>query len=141
MWTIVFEVLKRPTILAIIVLTIAVGGLYVNNKMQDSKIARLEADIVAVQGNFNTCKTNEETLTEAIKEQNALADGWIASNDALRVQVEDAQRQVIYWQQQYDDKICFNNEDETPVVPSQGKVVKDEKSVDAVNRLNDIFGD
>lgn len=133
--------LKKPTVIAIIILTIAVGGLYVNNTIQDGKIATLEASVVKIQSNYDTCKGNEQTYKEAIAQCNGAADSWATSNAALQQQIEEAQLQVAYWQKQYDDKLCLNNDDETPVVPSQGKVVKDEASSNAVNRLNDIFGD
>lgn len=140
MWTIALTLLKKPTVIAIILLTIACSGLYINNTIQDGKIAKLEANVIKIETNFNTCKSNEHDLLAAIAECNGAADSWITSNEAIRVQLKESQIQVRYWQDLYDNKMCFNNEDETPVVPSQGKVVKDEKSIDAVNRLNNIFG-
>lgn len=132
--------LKKPTVIVIILLCVAVTGLYVNNTIQDGKIATLEADVVKIQTNFDTCKGNEVTYKEAIEQCNGAADSWASSNAALQQQLEETQLQVVYWQKQYDEKLCLNNDDETPVVPSQGKVVKDEASTNAVNRLNDIFG-
>lgn len=139
MWTVILQALKKPSVIAIIVLTLLCGGLYVNNARQDVKIAELGTKIVKIESNYTTCKSNETTLKDAVDVANGQSDAWVTSNEALRVQLNEALGQVTHWQDLYDNKICFNNNDETPVVPSQGKVVNDEKSAKAVDRLNGIF--
>lgn len=139
MWTIALTILKKPTVIAIILLTLACSGLYINNTIQDSKIAKLEANVIKIETNYNTCKSNEQSILEAITECNSQADSWVKSNEAIRIQLKESQVQVRHWQDMYDNKMCFNNDDEIPVVPSQGKVVKDEKSKIAIDRLNNIF--
>jgi len=139
MWMMVLNFIKKPAILAIIVLVLICGTLYTNNKIQDAKIEKLKASIVLMENNFNTCKSNESDLLDAISTCNNQADEWMKSNNAIKEQLEAAYKQVEHWQELYDNKVCYNNDDETPVVPSSNKVVNDEKSIDAVNRLNDIF--
>jgi hypothetical protein len=140
MWTMVLSFIKKPAILAIIVLVIMCGTLYVNNKIQDAKIEKLKASITLMENNFHTCKTNEKDLLGAIEVCNNQSEKWVESNNIIRGQLENANKQIKHWQDLYDNKVCYNNDDETPVVPSQQKVVNDEKSIDAINRLNLIFG-
>jgi len=141
MWTTILTIIKRPTVVAIIVLLLLCGTLYINNARQDVKIAELGTKIAKIELNYSTCKTSKSTLQEAINVCNGQSDAWVASNDALREQITKCYDEVAYWQNLYDNKICFTNEDETPVVPSQGKVVNDVKSSEAVHRINIIFGD
>lgn len=139
MWMIALNFLKKPAVLAIVVLVVMCGTLYLNNKLQDAKIEKLKASIVLMENNFNTCKTNEKDLISAIQVCNNQSDSWINSNNVLRDQLKDVNGQVRHWQDLYDNKICYNNDDETEIVPSQTKVINDEKNIDAINRLNDIF--
>lgn len=133
------QFVKKPAVLAIIVLLIMCGALYTNNKIQDAKIEKLKASITLMENNFHTCKSNEKSLLDAIDVCNGQADDWINSNNVLKEQLAKSNKQIRHWQDMYDNKVCYNNDDEVVVIPSTNKVVNDEKSSDAVNRLNNIF--
>jgi len=141
MWTMALTLLQKPTVIAIMLLTMACGTLYVNNTLQDAKILKLESQVVVIESNYNTCVDNETTLKGIIEESNSVVDGFVSSNNAIKSQLIKTQQLVVYWQNQYDNKVCYTNNDETPVIPTQGKVVNDETSADAVTHINDLFAD
>jgi len=138
MWaTLLAGVLKRPWIIALVVMGVAMGGMWVKINLLKGDIVDLREEIVLVQTNFKTCKSNEVSLKDAIEQCNGETDDFESNIALLNQQVIKEKDRVAFWQEKYNNKVCY---DPCTDEPTEGKeVLNDENNADAVNRINDIF--
>lgn len=142
MWmTLLSGVLKRPWIIALVVMGIAMGGMWVNIQRLESNIIGLKADMVVMKSDFQTCENNEHTLMGALDSCNFEISGFISSVELMSEQVKTEKGRVVYWRDKYNNKTCYKPSDEVVVIKKdEVRVLNDEKNVDAVNTINSVFG-
>jgi len=141
MWlTLLQGILARPWIIALIVMTLAMGVQWVKIQSLQGDIIKLDGKIVTMEKNFNTCKSNEVTLNGAVDQCNTETDEFVANIALLADQVQQEKDRVVYWRDKYNNKVCYNPTTDTIIVtPDDRRVLNDETNVDAINRINDIF--
>jgi len=132
--------LKRPWIFALIAMTIFMGYQWTKIQVLEGKVSKLENRVTAVQNNFDTCKENEVTYKDAIGKCNDQSSEYESNIDILNEQIRNEKERVVYWRDKYNNKVCYDPVKDTVVVkPDEKRVLNDEKNVDAINRINDIF--
>ena len=136
--------LKNPAYIAVFVLALACGGLYLNNMAQDAiinsqgaKIENLAAVVDRINNNLQVCETNEMTLQGALDSANTQTQAAHDKAAVLGDQVRSEQARVSEWQKKFQDKQCLTNDDEVTI--SEGKVVNDEKSLETIDAINSVF--
>ena len=133
--------LKNPWVIVIAVMAIGMGAQWININSLKGDIVDLRGDIVKIERNYNTCKSNELTILEASNQCSEQTDGFIANISLLEEQIFAEKDRVVMWRDKYNNKVCYNPvEDTVTVKPDEVRVLNDEKNIDAVNRINDIFG-
>lgn len=138
--TLLTGILKRPWIIVLIVMTLAMAAQWVKITSLKSDIVKLDSKIVLIEKNFNTCKSNEDTLNGAITSCNFETDKFIQNIDLLATQIQQEKDRVVYWRDKYNNKVCYNPVTDTVTVsPDDRRILNDEKNVDAINRINNIF--
>jgi hypothetical protein len=132
--------LKRPWIFALIGMGILMAVQWTNIQVLKGDINTLDAKIVKIEKNFNTCKSNEVTHIEATDMCKAEASGFIANIELMNEQIVKEKKRVVYWRDKYNNKVCYDPcTDTITVKPDDVRILNDEKNVDAVNRINDLF--
>lgn len=140
MWSLVGKwILKNPWIILIFVLLTANGVQWTKNVSLKGDLADAQTKISNIQSDYDTCKLNENTLNGAINSCNGEISEFVDSIDLLSEQVRKEKDRVVYWRNKYNNKICLQPQDEVCVNPEEKGVLNDEKNVDVINRINDIF--
>lgn len=139
--TLLRGIMARPWIIALIVMGVMMGGMWINIHRLEGNIVDLKSDIVTMQADFKTCENNEHTLMGALDSCNFEISGFQANVTLMAEQVQTEKDRVVHWQTMYQNKICFTPEDEVVVEKTdEVRVLNDEKNIDAVNRINSVFG-
>jgi hypothetical protein len=144
MWmTLLGGVLKRPWIIALVVMGVAMGGMWININVLKGDIVDLRADIVRVESNFKTCKVNENTLLVSIEEQNGSIDSLNTIIVGLQDQVKAEQKTAVTWERKYKNRPVITKIKEVPVIEyvEKGVVVDEETSKEYIDYFNILFGD
>jgi hypothetical protein len=144
MWiTLLGGVLKRPWIIALVVMGVAMGGMWININVLKGDIVDLRADIVRVESNFKTCKVNENTLLVSIEEQNGSIDSLNTIIVGLQDQVKAEQKTAVTWERKYKNRPVITKIKEVPVIQyvEKGVVVDEETSKEYIDYFNILFGD
>lgn len=143
MWlTLLSGVLKRPWIIALVIMGVLMGGMWIKINLLKGDVVDLRDEIVRIEGNFNTCKSNEHTLNGALDSLNTQISEFESNIALMEEQVDIEKGRVVYWRDKYNNKICYKPSDEVVVIKKdETRVLNDEKNTDAVNRINTIFGD
>ena len=141
-WTqLLAGIMKRPWIIALIVMGVIMGGMWVNINMLKGDIVDLRADIVAVEKNYNTCKGNEVTFKSAIDQCNDETDEFVANVTLLDSLLVIEKARVAEWRDKYNNKVCYKPSDEIVVIKKdEVRVLNDEANVNAIGRINTILG-
>lgn len=142
MWwmTLLKGILARPWIIALIVMTLAMGGQWIKIQSLQGDIVDLRTDVVEMTEKFGTCKDNEATLRGAMDSCNFEANKFQDNIDLITAQLQKEKDRVVYWRDKYNNKVCYNPVTDTVTVkPDEVRVLNDEKNVDAVNRINNLF--
>lgn len=143
MWmTLLSGVMKRPWIIALVVMTIALGGMWVKINLLKGDIVDLQRDVAQIQSNFDTCKSNEADLLSAIDTQNGSIDSLNTIITALQDQVIAEQETSAEWERKYLHRPIIERVKEVPVIQyvEKGVVVDEETSKEYVNYFNILFG-
>ena len=132
--------LRNPLAIVVMLMAIGMGGQWIKINSLKGDVVDLEAKVVKIERNYNTCKTNEATLNGAIDSLNFQAMEFEQNIGILAEQVEKEKERVVYWRDKYNNKVCYDpNSDTVTVSPDDRRVLNDEKNTDAVNRINDLF--
>jgi hypothetical protein len=143
MWMTALQfIIKRPWIIALVVMTLVLGTQWVRITDLKGDVVNLKNDIVEIRTDFKTCKSNEVTLNDVIgqcqAETGEFKDNILLLDTHLRAEKD----RVVMWRDKYNNKVCYNAADEVVVIkPDEVRVLNYEKNADAINRINDIFGD
>lgn len=144
MWTLVSSyVFKNPWIIALLVMTLVMGGMWVRITALKGDIVDLRSEIVRIESDFNTCKTNEHGLLISIDEQNGSITSLNTIISGLQQQVVDEQIIADKWEQKYKDRPVITTIKEVPVIEyvEKGVVVDENTSKEYVRYFNTLFTD
>lgn len=143
MWTLIWQfVVKRPWILVMIAMVAFMGVQWTQIQHQKGLVLKEQKKIVRIQENLGTCRGNVTTLEDGLELCTAEHDGYIQRLDLMGTELQGEKDMVAYWRQKYIDYECpFDEDDNVPPteISEDMEVLDDEKSVDAVNRVNDLF--
>ena len=133
-------ILQRPWIIALVAMVIFMGVQWTKIQVLNGKVTKLQGQVVLMEKNFNTCKSNEVSLNDAISKCNNETNEFTNNIKLLEDQVKEEKKRVVMWRDKYNNKVCYDPvNDNVTVKPDEARVLNDEKSVDAINRINDIF--
>ena len=144
MWlTLLGGITSRPWIIALVVMGIAMGGMWINVHSLKGDIVDLRAEIVRVESDFKTCKVNENTLLVSIEEQNGSIDSLNTIIVGLQDQVRAEQKIAVTWERKYKNRPVITNVKEVPVIEyvEKGVVVDEETSKTYIDYFNTLFGE
>lgn len=144
MWmTLLSGVMRRPWIIALVVMTIFMGFQWTQIHSLKGDIVDLRGEIVRIETDFKTCKSNELGLLGAIDEQNGSIDSLNTIIVGLQEQVTAEQATAKKWRIKYKDRPVITTIKEVPVIEyvEKGVVVDEETSKQYVDYFNTLFRD
>lgn len=145
MWwmTLLKGIIKRPWILVIIAMTLFMGVQWKQIHSLEGDIVDLRADIVRIEGDFNTCKTNETELLSSIDTQNGSIDSLNTIVVSLQDQIKAEQKTSAEWERKYKNRPVITKVKEVPVIEyvDKGVVVDVETSKEYTDYFNTLFSD
>jgi hypothetical protein len=144
MWmTLLTGILRRPWIIALVAMTIFMGVQWTQIQGLKGDIIDLQSEVVRIEADFNTCKTNESTLLTSIEQQNGSIDSLNTIIVGLQEQVTAEQQTAEKWRVKYKNRPVITTIKEVPVIEyvEKGVVVDEETSKQYVDYFNILFGD
>lgn len=144
MWaTIAGYIFKNPWIIALLVMTLTMGGMWVKITALRSDVVDLRSEIVRIETNYNTCKVNENGLLVSINEQNGSITSLNTIITGLQQQVIDEQEVTQKWERMYKNRPVVTTIKEVPVIEyiERGVVVDENTSKEYVRYFNTLFTD
>jgi hypothetical protein len=141
--TLLKGILKRPWIIALIVMGVLMGGMWININVLKGDIVDLRTEIVRVEKDFGTCKNNELGILTALEEQNGSITSLNTIITALQEQVVDEQELADKWEWKYEHRPVIKTVKEVPTIiyVDGGVVVDEESSKEYVDYFNVLFSD
>jgi hypothetical protein len=133
--------LKRPWIFALLAMGIFMAVQWTSIQVLKGDIVTLNGKVVAIEKNYNTCKSNEVIINDATDQCNAETDEFISNITLLEEQIAIEKGRVVTWRDKYNNKVCYCPEDEVVIImkPDERRILNDETNMDAINRINDLF--
>jgi hypothetical protein len=131
--------LKRPWIIALIVMTLATSVQWVKITSLRGDVVQLQSEIVSIKTDFKTCKSNEVTLNDVIDQCKGETGEFKDNIALLEDQLDIEKARVVVWRDKYANKICFEPKDEVSVKKDEVRILNDEKNAEAINRINNLF--
>lgn len=133
-------ILKRPWIIVIMVMTLAMGGMWIKINSLEGDIVKLQAQVVSTEKNYNTCKSNELSYLEGIDEQHESIENLNTTIAGLQQQVKDQYETGLYWERKYKNRPVITRIEQVPVIEyiEKGVVVDEKTSQDYIDYFNDL---
>jgi len=152
MWTTVLTLVakwaKNPLVIVSVIAVIIISGLWVKIQFMDMKINRVEARLVLTQAeleqakvNFTTCKSNEQTLLNAIEDQKESINNMEVATLALQEQIRMEQTIASKWEERFKNRPVITQIKEIPVIQyiDKGLVIDEDSSKDYINYFNSLL--
>lgn len=145
---IVIKWAKNPLVIISVIAFIVISGLFVKIKFMEAKLDRMEGQLIVaeanlerMENNFNTCKTNEQTLRDVIDEQNGSLTSMETITTALQEQLRKEQENASKWEDRYKKRPVITEVKEVPVVQYIEKelVIDEDASKEYINYFNSLL--
>jgi hypothetical protein len=141
--TLLKGIMARPWIIALVVMGVMMGGMWININMLKGDIVDLRSDVVAIQANYDVCTNNEKNLLSGIETQKGSIDSLNTIIVGLQEQVTAEQETSEKWRIKYKDRPVITTIKEVPVIEyvDKGVVVDEETSAQYTDYYNVLFSD
>lgn len=152
MWTTILSFAikwgKNPLVIISVISIIVISGLFIKIKLMEIKLDRMEGQLIVaesnlerMEGNFNTCKTNEQVLRDVIVDQNVSINNMESITQALQNQIITEQQIASRWEERYKNRPVIKEVIEVPVIQyiDKGLVIDENASKEYINYFNSLF--